>query len=85
MDAPNTSPTSDDAHQRRVIRYLSIMRQLGVLVAGVFLVGLLLGAILVSAGQGSWLLVAMPFATYLVYWLFDRLMRITLGSKYSPL
>lgn len=71
--------------------YLCVLRQLGVIVALVFVLGLISGVIAgislvddnrtIGRGQ-AWLGVCLVFLTPIVYTLFDRLMRNTLGSRY---
>lgn len=79
---PGKARKADKKHQRRVRRYLAIMRNLGVLVALVFLFGYLMGTNLppVTEDDVWWAI----FGLLGVFFVFDRLMRAVLGWKYRP-
>lgn len=74
------------AQDRRTIRSLSLVRQLGLLVALAYAVGVVIGTYLgAKIGAEAWLLAALPLVIgcVFIYWFFGRLIRVTMDGKYE--
>lgn len=70
--------------ERGVVRQLSLVRQLGLLVALVYAVGLMIGTYLgAKIGTEAWLLALLPLAlgSVAIYWFFGRLLGVALEDS----
>lgn len=69
--------------ERGVVRQLSLARQLGLLVALVYAVGVMIGTHLgAKIGGEAWLLALLPLiiGSIAIYWFFGRLLRVALSD-----